>query len=118
MAELPYFGRPEKLGDFLAGLFTLAREVVQRRPEIISALDDLINGFDRAQFLRSLPGLRLAFSRFTPREKAHLAERLVEAKSLIERTSMELDVPAEVAAQMMAFEAQLMNALERYGVRK
>jgi hypothetical protein len=53
---------------FLRGLLATARETAWRLPGLLAALDALLAGWDEAEFLRSLPELRLAFSALTPRE--------------------------------------------------
>ena len=70
------FADPGHLGDFLYGLFTLAREPVQRRPDLITRIDDVVMAFADGEFLDALPALRRAFSVFTPREKDRLARSL------------------------------------------
>ena len=67
------FADPEQLGDFLFGLFTLAREPVQRRPDLVARIDEVVMAFADEEFLDALPALRRAFSAFTPREKDRLA---------------------------------------------
>ena len=57
--------RARRLGDFLTGLFALARETVQRDPDLVSGVDDVLMGYERREFLAALPSLRLAFTYFT-----------------------------------------------------
>jgi hypothetical protein len=106
------FADPEALGDFLFGLFALAREPVQRRPDLIARIDDVVMAFGDGEFLDALPALRRAFSAFTPREKDRLARGLPGGTGLT-RGAAE---PATLAA-MMELEARLRGVLERYGVR-
>ena len=118
-ADLRYFSEPAVLGDFLAGLFRTAREVIQRRPELAAAVDEIVVGLSAEAFLAALPGLRLAFARFTPREKGHIAQNVLEAAGEVGPGSQigTLEVSAEVAARMAALEAELERQLTRFGIR-
>jgi len=116
VAELAGFALPDRLGDFLTGLFQLAREVVPRRPELVGAVDQLVVGYSREEFLEALPGLRLAFSAFTPRERHHLASTIVGADEE-PRPLTALAVTAETAAAVLAFEARLAETLTVHGLR-
>ena len=51
------FADPEHLGDFLYGLFKLAREPVQRRRDLIERVDEVVMAFGDGQFLEALPAL-------------------------------------------------------------
>lgn len=115
-ADLRSCAAPEQLGDFLAGLFALARETAQRHPQLVLAVDALVMGYDDETFLHALPALRLAFSFFTPREKHHLAATLQEAHGQAVGLPA-LEVGVEVAARAMALESWLLDALQRYGIR-
>lgn len=114
-----YCADPARLGDFLAGLFALARETVQRHPELVTNIDAVIAAFDDEAFLEALPSMRLAFSYFTPREKHHMARTLLQALGIQEAEVAlpELEVPAEVAAYVLAAETRLFRTVERYGLR-
>lgn len=68
---------PENLGDFLHGLFSLARQSVLQQDQLLEELHQLLSGLDRETFLRALPPLRLAFQRFPPAEKQEIALRLL-----------------------------------------
>jgi hypothetical protein len=68
---------PKTIGDFLVGLFALAREQVLEARGLVAALDDALAALDRASFLVALPALRLAFSWFPPAEKERLAETVL-----------------------------------------
>ncbi|MGL5082898.1 MAG: DUF5682 family protein [Microcoleaceae cyanobacterium] len=116
--NLDYFSDPDQLGDFLTGFFGLAREIVQRHPDLMMQLNQFILDYDDEEFLAGLPGLRLAFSYFTPREKYHIARTLLQSLKL-DTTQLlpELDVSPETAAQMVAFETEIFQALQKYGLR-
>ena len=82
LAEMLLLSDPEHLGDFLAGLFALAREVAQRHPQLVEAIDRLIMEYSAEEFQQTLPALRLAFTYFTPREKHYMLTTLFEALGL------------------------------------
>ena len=115
---IQFFADPEQLGDFLAGLFCLARETVQRHPELVLGLDGVMMAFDEEEFLSALPSLRMAFTYFTPREKHHLAATLMQALGLGGVAPLApLQVPVEAAARVHAFEGRLASTLARHGLR-
>jgi Family of unknown function (DUF5682) len=111
--NLQSFTQPEQLGDFLTGLFYLAREVIQREAALIGQIDSTLLRYDEDGFLAALPSLRLAFSFFLPREKYYLLRTLFgnAADAL-----PELEVNINQAAQVLAFENALFKALEKYGI--
>jgi len=116
--ELLLFANPDSLGDFLAGLFALAREVVQRHRDLILSIDEVLVAFADEEFLAALPALRLAFTYFTPREKHHMGVTLLSALGLKEEKSLAtLDVSPEVMARAVAFESRLFDVVKRYGLR-
>ncbi len=69
-------GRPETFGDFLYGLFGMAREEIAT-PALLAVMDGMIGEMDLQSFLVALPGLRLAFGWFPPRERRKLADAVV-----------------------------------------
>lgn len=66
------FGLPDSLGDFLAGLFALAREEVGGDDTMV-AVETLVAAWSEDDFLVALPPLRMAFAWFPPRERERLA---------------------------------------------
>lgn len=118
LADMRLFADPEKLGDFLAGLFCVAREVIQRQASLLLAIDGLVTGYDDAEYLQSLPSMRLAFTYFTPREKHHLATTLLEALGLAGKTQIvTMEIDADTAARAIAFESRLFDVARRCGIR-
>jgi hypothetical protein len=115
--DLRLFSSPEHLGDYLTGLFALAREEVQRNPALIAAVNEVVTGWNDDAFLTALPSLRLAFMYFTGREKSYLARELFagEKTDSVEELRPLAVGPAE-AAEAMAFEVALFALAERYGV--
>jgi hypothetical protein len=118
LSNLQYFANPEQLGDFLTGLFALAREVVQRHPELIQSIDQVVMGYGDDTFLAALPALRLAFSYFTPREKHSIAAILFDPTAEENKVPLpELEVSIATAAEVFAFESKLFELAKRYGIR-
>lgn len=72
-ARIRRFGRPDTLGDFLAGLFALAREELGDAEAAMGAIETLVAAWPGDDFLRALPSLRMAFAWFPPRERERLA---------------------------------------------
>jgi hypothetical protein len=118
LSALRLFADPTQLGDFLSGLFCLAREVAQRHAELVACLDEVLLSYSDDDFLVALPPLRLAFTYFTPREKHHLARTLLQTTGTPDGAPLAaLTVPVELAARVLAFEARLGEALRRFGLR-
>jgi hypothetical protein len=116
-AAVQRFSSPDHLGDFLTGLFGLAREAIEREPAPLMAVDEVVSEFDDDAFLAALPALRLAFSRFTPREKDHLARTLGEARGLGGASApVDLVVSAELAAEALALESRVIATMARHGL--
>ena len=118
LATLRYYAQPEKLGDFLTGLFQLARETTQRDSNLVLSIDELLLAYSDDEFLEALPALRLAFSYFAPREKYNIAQtlvRLTEADDLSTTDLLHIPLGADVAVAAIAFESRLFTLLDRYG---
>ncbi|MEU4558258.1 DUF5682 family protein [Actinoplanes sp. NPDC023936] len=105
-------------GDWLAGLFAVARESVLAPGGILGVLDELIGGIGAEEFLVALPALRQAFEFFPPRERATIAERLLEARGLggSGRDLLRTSVPPEVVAAGMALDEAVEERLARAGL--
>lgn len=110
------FGAPDLLGDYLTGLFSLARELVQRHPDLLLSIDRLIMTYDEETFLEALPALHLAFTYFTPREKHNIAGTLTKAWGN-EAPVKELEITSKTIAKAKAWEARLLEKIKRYGLR-
>ncbi|WNG23534.1 hypothetical protein F0U62_05425 [Cystobacter fuscus] len=111
--------RPSTLGDFLAGLFRLAREQVVHTPALTSVLDELIRQLTEEDFLVALPALRLAFGFFPPREKEGIARLLLplhgrDASGA--RALVRLDVDPAVILAGAALDDEVEQVLERFGL--
>ncbi|MGB3439108.1 MAG: DUF5682 family protein [Actinophytocola sp.] len=68
---------PSVLGDWLAGLFAVAREEVLDDDGLTSVLDALVSALSAHDFLVALPALRQAFEFFPPAERERFATALV-----------------------------------------
>lgn len=120
--DLMLFADPDHLGDFLTGLFALAREEVQRDRDLLEVIYQLVSEWNDQGFMTALPSLRLAFMYFTPREKTYLASSLFteETSSVVkegdEDELLDLTVSPEEAAAAMAFELELVEFARGYGI--
>jgi hypothetical protein len=107
--------RPDVLGDFLAGLFAVAREQVLGGGGTLDLLDDVLGGLSEPDFLVALPALRLAFSWFPPREREAIAERLLARRGLhgSARALLRLTADPTQLARARAVEARVDELLAR-----
>ena len=108
----------EALGDWLAGLFAVAREEVLASPDLVGVLDELVSAMTEEEFLVALPALRLAFGYFPPQERetiaaAVLAHRGVEGSA---RGVTRLRVDPVVVAEAMAVEKRVDALLVKGGL--
>ncbi|MCA9115490.1 MAG: hypothetical protein KDA79_10410 [Planctomycetaceae bacterium] len=118
LADLLLFSDVDHLGDFLTGLFHLAREVAQRNPQLVRNIDELLLSFSGDDFLQALPSLRLSFTSFTPREKHHMLTTLFDSLGIREMQPLHaLEVDSATAAEALAFEDRLYRTLRKYGIR-
>jgi Family of unknown function (DUF5682) len=120
LETLRYYAQPERLGDFLTGLFQLARETTQRDSHLVLSIDELLLAYSDDEFLEALPALRLAFSYFAPREKNNIAKTLVrstESGELATTDLLNIPLGADVAIEAIEFESRLFALLDRYGIR-
>jgi hypothetical protein len=117
-ADLRACATPDQLGDFLTGLFALARETAQRHPDFVMSIDELLMSYDDEAFLQALPALRLAFTFFTPREKHYMAQTLLTAHGQGHAPPLAaLEVDVATATRALAIEAWVLDELKRYGIR-
>lgn len=113
---------PKLLGDWLCGLFAVAREEVGARDgrsgSLLGTLDGIVRGMEASEFLIALPSLRQAFAYFPPREREGIAEQLLElrgvrgdARGLLRSVGDPLAV-----ARAAALEDSVRRVMERYGL--
>ena len=119
LKDLMFFANPDHLGDFLNGLFTLAREVAQRHPPLVRSIDQVLLRFGGDEFQTALPSLRLAFTSFTPREKHQMLSTLFDSLGLKPSKPLNL-LPADeaTAAESLAIEDRLFEAIAKYGLEQ
>lgn len=120
----------DALGDWLAGLFALARDEVSggsgqpaagsgADPEaLIAVLDDLMCALPDDAFLAGLPALRQAFAFFPPRERERIAGRLLERRGVHGSSRALLRTTADplLIARAGALEEHVTQLLTRYGL--
>jgi len=107
----------ELLGDWLSGLFALAREQAAG-PEMVGVLDRLVTEMAEEEFLAALPALRMAFAYFPPREREAVAQRLLERRGLrgSARTLLRGTVDTEAYRRARAIETNALMRLAGTGL--
>ncbi|WP_223837519.1 DUF5682 family protein [Streptomyces venezuelae] len=112
------------LGDWLAGLFVLAREELtgpvrdSGADRLIDVLDELVTALPEGEFLGGLPALRQAFAFFPPREREQIARELIERRGLRGSARSLLRTTADplLIAQARRLEDTVGQLLDRYGL--
>ena len=108
---------PEVLGDYLAGLLTVGREVLTTQDELLAGLDAALTGLDADGFKGALPSLRVAFAALPPRERAAVGERIAERHGRPgRRLTGRLQHPPALVARARRLEAQVDALLRDYAV--
>ncbi|GAA3378244.1 DUF5682 family protein [Streptomyces sannanensis] len=103
------------LGDWLAGLFALARDEVA---SLVGDLDDVIGAMGDAEFLTALPALRQAFAFFPPRERERIAQRLLERRDVrgSARSLLRTSADPLLITRAKSLEENVNRLLDRYGL--
>ncbi|KAB2344405.1 DUF5682 family protein [Actinomadura rudentiformis] len=109
---------PRTLGDWLAGLFALARDEVLSEPGVMAVLDELVAELGEADFLIALPALRQAFEFFPPREREAIAKGLLERRGSRASGRTLLRAPADpiLIAEARALEEKVDRLLAAEGL--
>jgi hypothetical protein len=110
---------PEELGDFLAGLFGVAREEVVHEKGLVQAIDGVVCGYSQEDFMIAIPSLRMAFSYFPPRERERVGRTVAVLHGLSEEEShtlMRLDNSPELIASNHKLDARVTELMVRYGL--
>uniref|UniRef100_UPI00261687B2 PRC-barrel domain-containing protein n=1 Tax=Actinomadura geliboluensis TaxID=882440 RepID=UPI00261687B2 len=110
---------PDVLGDWLAGLFALARqEVLDPDGTVLGVLDELLGDLTDGDFQVALPALRQAFGFFPPREREAIAEGLLERRGLNASARTLLRAPDDplLIAEARALEERVDRALAAAGL--
>ncbi|WP_228562476.1 DUF5682 family protein [Catenulispora rubra] len=112
-------GNPASLGDWLGGLFALAREQCLEEASVLTVLDDLVTAMTDRDLLVALPALRQAFAYFPPRERETIAGQVLRlygvedsARSLVRG---KLDDPLALA-RGRELDSHVQAVLEREGL--
>jgi len=111
--------RPTTLGDFLAGLFAIAREEVLASPSLVAVLDDVIQAMTDADFLIALPSLRFAASWFPPKERERMARVVLGARgedAALAAAMVRLPARAESIVAGHALDARVRERARRFGL--
>uniref|UniRef100_UPI001C114990 DUF5682 family protein n=1 Tax=Streptomyces brasiliscabiei TaxID=2736302 RepID=UPI001C114990 len=114
------------LGDWLAGLFAVARDELTTdqgsggdgpKP-LIGVVDGMIGAMSDEEFLIGLPALRQAFAFFPPRERERIAERLLERRGVrgSARSLLRTTADPVLLARAAALEDDVSRQLDRYGL--
>ncbi|MEV6931060.1 DUF5682 family protein [Dactylosporangium sp. NPDC051485] len=112
-------GGPAALGDWLAGLFAVAREEVLHATGVLDLLDELVVGLGDEDFLIALPALRQAFAYFPPRERETIAGHVLARRGLPGPGRLLLRRPAAdpmLLARAAALESRVDTVLAREGL--
>jgi hypothetical protein len=108
----------DALGDWLAGLFAVAREEVLASPELVGVLDELVSAMTEEEFLVALPALRLAFTYFPPRERETIAATVLDHRGVAgdARSVTRLTADPLVVAEALAVEKRVDALLVKGGL--
>ncbi|MFF9773867.1 DUF5682 family protein [Streptomyces sp. NPDC013978] len=114
------------LGDWLAGLFAVARDELTTAPgtggggpdSLIGVLDGMVGAMSDEEFLIGLPALRQAFAFFPPRERERIAERLLERRGVrgSARSLLRTSADPVLLARAAALEEKVTRRLAPYGL--
>jgi hypothetical protein len=106
-----------QLGDFLAGLFALAREEFLAS-RLLELVDSRLAALDEGAFLGGLPALRGAFATFPPQERLAIATRLVRARGAAQEPADLLRpvADAQALARGAAWESAALELCVNYGL--
>ncbi len=113
----------DTLGDWLTGLFALAREEVTHGTateghSLIDIVDGVVSALPETDFLAGLPALRQAFAFFPPRERERIAEHLLQRRQVRGSARSLLRTPADplLLARARALEENVTRLLDRHGL--
>jgi len=112
---------PAQMGDALAGMVALAREVLVRNPSFLEGLDKVIRDMDEGDFIVALPAMRGALAWLPTQERGALAEavlQLHDAGHLSKRalTAPMLQADAESLAAAGLAEKKALARLAEWGI--
>ncbi|UXY18164.1 DUF5682 family protein [Streptomyces cynarae] len=113
----------DTLGDWLTGLFAVAREEVARatgtgEDSLVDVVDGVVSAMAEGDFLTGLPALRQAFAFFPPRERERIAEHLLHRRGLrgSARSLLRTSADPLLQARARALEENVIQLLDRHGL--
>lgn len=112
-------GSPASLGDWLGGLFALAREQCLEETSVLPVLDDLVTAMTDRDLLVALPALRQAFGYFPPRERETIAGQVLRLYGVEDsaRSLVRSGIGDPVAlARGRELDSHVQTVLEREGL--
>ncbi|MDR7279876.1 DUF5682 family protein [Catenuloplanes atrovinosus] len=109
---------PSSAGDWLAGLFALAREEVLQAGGVLDVLDEAMDAMGDEDFLIALPALRQAFEFFPPRERDTIARHLLARRGIAgdSRALLRLDAAPDLIAAGVELDGRVADLLHREGL--
>lgn len=109
---------PETLGDFLAGLFGVAREQVRVDGTLARLVDRAVLDMTEPAFLDALPSLRLAFQYFPRPERARIAQHIASSHGFERQAHTLLGAVADqhVLQDAQRLEAAVAARMAHYGI--
>lgn len=109
---------PAVLGDWLAGLFALARQEVVSDGSVVGVLDEIVGELSEEDFLVALPALRQAFAHFPPSEREVIASALLARRGApgSARALVRAPVDPLLVAEARALEEKVDRVLVREGL--
>lgn len=109
---------PTTLGDFLGGLFGVARHEALEAEGLFSAIDEALVSLGDQELLIALPSLRLAFEYFPPRERARIAQQVLARRGVVgsAQSLLRLDVLPEDVRRGLALDAASAALSLRFGL--
>lgn len=111
------FFEPIDVGDYLTGLFYIAREAFLRDRPFLVAFDGFVDDLDEDEFLEALPALRMAFTFFTPREKLEICDLLfADYDSPSAKADEKAPITEADLGQAASFDARLREVAAFYGI--
>ncbi|MFI5839354.1 DUF5682 family protein [Catenuloplanes sp. NPDC051500] len=109
---------PTSAGDWLAGVFALAREEVLQAGGVLDVLDEAVGVMGDGDFLIALPALRQAFEFFPPRERDMIAQHLLARRGIAgnSRALLRLGAAPELVAEGAELDGRVAELLKREGL--
>lgn len=110
---------PAIIGDFLGGLFVVARTEALHAEGLLAAIDEVLVALGDHELLVGLPSMRLAFSFFPPREREAIAKVILARHGetrLAPHQMLKLRVEPHDVAAGLAMDAAAARLAARFGL--